>query len=636
MDSKAVLGANGPFAQQVNDFTVRPIQQQLAERVEATIQDGGVLVAESGTGTGKTFAYLVPALLSGKRIVVSTGTRHLQDQLFYRDLPAVRTVLGVAPDIALLKGRANYLCLWRLSQLGNQTAGRYDTSILKKRAIIEAWSAQTRVGETAEVGELEESDPVWREVTSTADNCLGGDCPDFSACFVNKARQRAMKANVVVVNHHLFFSDVSLKEQGFGELLPAYDAVIFDEAHQVPEIASRFFGFSVSTWQLSELCRDILVSEAKEKSGVPLNDITAALKQSLAELDLAFAKSDQSRGESALVLGHAPTMYALNQVLEALAELETALSQAAVAGEGLERCHQRCLLQQGYLLDWMDGGRRTDQLVCWYEVGRNNTRLTATPMNVANKMRTVLEQPNKAWVFTSATLAAGHDFGVFTQHLGCVEPETLLLDSPFDYAHNALLYLPKTLPEPGFRQFPQALVEAIIPVLEASQGRAFVLFTSYQMLHQLRDRLRNSIQWPLLVQGEAPRSELIDEFKRLGNAVLLGTASFWEGVDIKGATLSCVIIDKLPFTPPNDPVMRARAKQLEATGGNPFMELQVPEAIISLKQGAGRLIRDENDQGVLMLCDARLHTKRYGSRFVDALPPMAQTNDLSDVQAFFQ
>jgi ATP-dependent DNA helicase DinG len=632
--SAAALRAGGAFEQALSGFNPRESQQSFAENVARLINSGGVLVAESGTGTGKTFAYLVPALLSGQQVVISTGTRHLQDQLFFRDLPVVRKTLAVTADAALLKGRANYLCIYRLKQLGQDAALKYQKQTASKRSILENWATKTSLGEIAEVSELDEQDPIWRQVTSSSDNCLGSECPDFKECYVNKARQRAIKAQIVVVNHHLFFSDVSLKEKGFGELLPNYDVVIFDEAHQLPDVATRFFGFTISTFQLNELCRDVQVAEAKDKSGVPLQDSANGLQACAAPLHLAASK--HGRGRSSLLTEDPACLSAINALLDVLADLETDLSNAASAGDGLLRCHQRTLQIQGQLLDWMEHSARAGDLVCWFETTQSNTRLTASPLSVANQMRDILLRPEKASIMTSATLAVGEDFSFYLQHLGLDEVDTAHYDSPFDYQHNALLYLPDTLPEPQDRRFVDAMVETCLPVLKASRGRAFMLFTSYAMLHRVAQKMREYDQWTLFVQGQAPRGELIDQFRQSNDAILLGTKSFWEGVDIQGEDLSCVIIDKLPFVPPNDPVMSARLKKVEEAGGKPFFDIQIPDAIISLKQGAGRLIRDEKDRGILMICDSRLQSKGYGKKFLEALPPMPRTHSIKDVKQFFK
>jgi len=631
--SAAALGEGGAFTQALPGFNPRQGQQAFAEYVARLIDSSGVLVAESGTGTGKTFAYLVPALLSGRQVVISTGTRHLQDQLFFRDLPVVRKALEMTADIALLKGRANYLCIYRLKQLGQDATLKYQKQTASKRSTLENWAAMTSLGEIAEVSELDEQDPIWRQVTSTSDNCLGGECPDFKACYVNKARQRAIKAQIVVVNHHLFFSDVTLKEEGFGELLPDYDVVIFDEAHQLPDVATRFFGFAISTFQLNELCRDVLVCEAKEKSGVPLQDATSALQACVPPLHLAASK--HGRGAGNLLTEDPASMVAINALLDALADLETDLSNAASAGDGLQRCHQRTFQIQSQLLDWLEHSARAADLVCWFETTQSNTRLTASPLSVASQMRKILQRPEKTSILTSATLAAGEDFSYYLQQLGINEIDTAHYDSPFDYQQHALLYLPDNLPEPHDRRFVDAMVEASLQVLKASRGRAFMLFTSYAMLHRVAQKMRESTQWTLFVQGQAPRGELIDQFRKTPEAVLLGTTSFWEGVDIQGEDLSCVIIDKLPFAPPNDPVMSARLKKVQEAGGKPFFDVQIPDAVIRLKQGAGRLIRDEQDRGVLMICDSRLQSKGYGKKFIDALPPMRRTQRLQDVQRFF-
>lgn len=626
------LAEDGVFSQSIDGFKPREVQQKMAQAVTRTIETGGVLVVESGTGTGKTYAYLVPALLSGQRIVVSTDTRHLQDQLYFRDLPMLQKTLEVSLDVALLKGRANYLCQFRLNQLGQDPALRYQKDFQVKREILSNWSRKTRRGEISEVSEIDEQDSVWRAVTSTADNCLGSECPDFKECYVNKARQRALKSQMVVVNHHLFFSDASLKEEGFGELLPPYDVVIFDEAHQLPDVASRFFGFSVSSLQLKDLGRDIKVAEAKERSGMQLDDIVDKLNTAISQLDLSLSSS--ARGESSEAIEDPKRLSAINVVLDVLEEMGLALSQIAVRGEALERCDTRCTQLQDYLQQWVESAHRPGELICWYETSRSNTRLIGTPMDIANQMQLILQRPETSTILTSATLTSGSDFNYYLTNLGCGEVDTLQLDSPFDYERNALLYLPTNLPEPNDRSFPDKMLESITPVIQASKGRTFLLFTSYAMLYQIVDRMEQQGKWDLLVQGRAPRAELIDQFKQGDQCVLLGTASFWEGVDVKGDALCCVIIDKLPFVPPNDPVMRAKMRRMQEQGKNAFADLQIPEAIITLKQGAGRLIRDIDDKGVLMICDSRLKSKGYGEKFVQSLPPMRRTQDLSEVTQF--
>ena len=416
--------------------------------------------------------------------------------------------------------------------------------------------------------------------------------------------------------------------------------VLFDEpdpGHLItgllPDVATRFFGFTLSTFQLDELGRDILVAEAKEKSSVPLQDSVTRLRERVAPLHLAASR--HGRGESELLTGDAASMAAINDLLDALADLETDLSHAASAGDALERCHQRVLQVQGQLLDWLEHSARGGELVCWFDTTQLNTRLAASPLSVSKQMHGILQRPEKTSILTSATLAAGENFSYYLQNLGLQEVDTAHYDSPFDYANHALLYLPEGLPEPQDRRFADAMLEASMPVLDASRGRAFMLFTSYAMLRRVAEKMRQLGRWALFVQGQAPRGELIEQFRQSDRAVLLGTASFWEGVDIRGEDLSCVIIDKLPFVPPNDPVMKARLKNNEQAGGKPFFDIQVPDAIISLKQGAGRLIRDETDQGVLMLCDTRLRTKGYGKAFLEALPPMRRTDSLREVQQFF-
>ena len=612
-------------------FTPRVAQQEMAQAVDDALAHGGTLVVESGTGTGKTYAYLVPIILSGRRTIISTGTRHLQDQIFNRDLPEVGKALGRPVDAVLLKGRGNYLCRYRLNLQTQQSelVGKAESRSFQS---IEKWAATTQSGDISEARDVNEESPLWREVTSTADNCLGGQCPDFKQCFVVKARQRAMQADIVVVNHHLFFSDLTLKAEGFGELLPEHDAVVFDEAHSVAAIASGFFGFSVSSGQIIDLGDDVAAAEKAEQSGVDFAAAAMLLKQSLKHLQKA-GKPFVDQSVDFNTLQNAKFDDACQGLQRAFEEFERALAAAAPAGEGLKRCHERCLLIQARLDSWLSGGDRN--LIRWAEVGARRFRFHGTPLQISQRFEEMMTRNRAAWIFTSATLAVGDDFSAFCNPLGLQNAHTRRWASPYDFEKNALMYLPTDMPDPRQPDYDEALCEVITGVINASRGRAFCLFTSHGMMERVHRRLRDGSRWPLLLQGDAPKNELLKRFGEDGNAVLFGTASFWEGVDVVGEHLSCVIIDKLPFAPPDDPVLKNRLSACEQAGDNPFMDIQVPRAVIALKQGAGRLIRSETDRGVLVLCDPRVVSKGYGRLFLGSLPGMAVTRTLDAVEAFF-
>ncbi|MBS0431488.1 MAG: ATP-dependent DNA helicase, partial [Proteobacteria bacterium] len=630
--ASALLGADGPFARELPNFAPRATQQRMADAVAAAIDEGGTLVAEAGTGTGKTFAYLVPALLSGKRVIVSTGTRNLQDQLFHRDLPRVRSVLGAKIDAALLKGRANYLCLYRLEQTARDGTfpARAQASDLHT---IRAWRSRTRSGDRAELAEVPEGSPLWPRVTSTTENCLGSECPFFDDCFVMKARRRAQEADFVVVNHHLLFADLALKQEGFGDILPGAHAFILDEAHQVPELAGQFFSVGISARQLNELGNDAL-SECAGQAGAlsVLQPALDGLHDALRKARLAFDPLPQ-RGAFAQLEADANAHDALIALDAALDALAIALGGQAERSKGLSSVHERAL-HLGERLSRI-AERAGENEVRWYELSERGFTLNATPLDLAPPLRALREATRAAWIFTSATLSVAGNFDHYTQQLGLDDPETLALGSPFDYPAQALCYLPQGLPEPSARDYTERVIEAALPVLHASYGRAFLLFTSHRALRRAAELLEGKIDYPLFVQGSAPRHRLLNDFRESGNGVLLGAASFWEGVDVAGEALSCVVIDKLPFAAPDDPVLQARLEALARAGGNPFTQWQVPNAVIALKQGAGRLIRDVHDRGVLMLCDPRLMTRGYGRLFLASLPPVPRTRELADVQHFF-
>jgi ATP-dependent DNA helicase DinG len=631
-DCHELLGAAGPLARHVAGFIPRTAQQQMADAVAAAILSQDKLIVEAGTGTGKTFAYLLPAVHSGKKIIISTGTRHLQDQLFHNDLPVIRDALKAPVSTALLKGRTNYLCLHRLASTAGE-GGYLSRQHLHDLEQIRAWSDRTRSGDIAGLGEIPEDSSLWPRVTSTVDNCLGQECEFFRDCFVVRARRAAMEADVVVINHHLLFADMVLREEGFGELLPGVDAIIVDEAHQIPEVASMFFGTSISSHQLHDLIRDIQIEALREAADMSdLPETAQQLEGIVRRIRLALGHTDRRVG-LADVGGDFPVQEPMQELNAALTRLADRLQVAAERGKGLDSCRQRATVMLERLRSLLE--EPSGDTIPWFETQRQSFRLNLTPLNVAPAFTKALEGLPGAWIFTSATLAVGASFDHFASRLGLEEARTLQLESPFDYERNALLYLPEAMPDPADRRYTQAVVTCARAVLAASQGRAFLLFTSHAALQEAATLLEGTVNYPLLVQGSAPRADLLARFRRLGNAILLGTSSFWEGVDVRGGALSCVIIDKLPFASPGDPVLQARTDALRRQGRNPFMDYQLPNAVIALKQGAGRLIRDVNDRGVLVLCDPRLRQRSYGRVFLNSLPGMRRTGNLGDVHDFF-
>ncbi|WP_395683452.1 ATP-dependent DNA helicase [Dokdonella sp.] len=627
-----LLGPEGPFAREVPGFAPRAVQQAMAAAVEEAIADRQMLVAEAGTGTGKTYAYLVPALMSGKRVIVSTGTKTLQDQLFHRDLPQVRGVLGARLSAALLKGRANYLCLHRLEQTYKE--GRFTSrEQVSQLHAIRVWSQRTLAGDRAELAEVAEDSLLWPKVTSTTENCLGADCPMFNDCFVVKARRAAQEADLVVVNHHLLFADLAIKQEGFGEILPGAHAFILDEAHQIPDLAGQFFSVTLSARQLSELAGDTL-AECANVSGAlaSLQPAIEALTLAVKRLRLALDRFP-TKGSFVQIEHDSEVERELAELAGALAALAEALDKHAARSRGLASIGERATEQAARLSHLTDGSAR--DAVHWYELSAHGFAFHATPLDIAGPLRELRAQSQAAWIFTSATLAVGGRFEHFARQIGLSDPLELRVDSPFDYGRQALAYLPRGLPDPSAADYVDRVIDAVVPVLEASNGRAFLLFTSHRALRRAAELLPQRIAFPLFVQGTAPRNLLLTAFRESGNGVLLGAASFWEGVDVAGDALSVVVIDKLPFAAPDDPVLVARLDALRDAGGNPFTEWQVPNAVIALRQGAGRLIRDVHDRGVLMLCDPRLTTRGYGKLFLASLPPLPRTANLDDAVRFF-
>jgi ATP-dependent DNA helicase DinG len=636
-DIDEMFSANGALAQAVGEFRVREGQIEMANAVAQAIRDNTVLVAEAGTGTGKTFAYLIPALLSGGKVIISTGTKNLQDQLFDRDIQVVRQALKLPVTVALLKGRSNYVCHHFLERA--QHEGRFQSAEdARYLPMIVNFARNTASGDKSDVADVPENATVWPHVTSTRENCLGSECAHYAKCFVMEARKQALAADVVVVNHHLFFADVVLRDEGVSELLPASNTIIFDEAHQLPETAGLFFGQTVSTAEMVELARDARVEAAVSARDTPaLPEAARTFEKAARDLRLVF-KEESGRFTYQILERMREFAPALATVDAKLGALAAALESQAERAEGLEKCWQRARVLLDQLRDWRD--HDDPSRVRWAELFYSALHLNATPLSVAEIFQAQIGERARAWIFTSATLSVGGDFGHYCRQMGLTEAQTNSWESPFNYAENSLLYVPRDMPEPNTPTYTQSVVAAALPALEASAGRAFMLFTSLRAMREAYDRLKDAfaqrgLDYPLMMQGEGSRSELLERFRRLGNAVLVGSQSFWEGVDVRGEALSLVVIDKLPFAAPDDPLLAARIEKINRDGGNAFVEYQLPQAVITLKQGAGRLIRDETDRGVLMICDPRLFSKGYGRRILRSLPPMKGTRKIDDVVDFF-
>ena len=634
---RQVFEKDGILASQIEGYHERTQQLEMALAIADAIEHNTQLVAEAGTGTGKTFAYLVPALLTGGKVIISTGTKNLQDQLFNRDLPNVRDALKIPVTVAMLKGRSNYVCHYHLERAANEGrfASRDDARYLH---VIKTFSENTKTGDKSELTDVPENATIWANVTSTRDNCLGGDCNFYKECFVMEARKQALVADVVVVNHHLFFADVMLRDEGVAELLPSANTVIFDEAHQLPDVAGLFFGEDISTSQLIELARDCTAAHLSlAKDCIELGESIPLLEKACKDFRLVFAyEGSRMPVQKALALkGFQDAFEHMKKRLEALS---TVLETQAARDPLLEKCWQRSMDLSNLLQRWMSA--ENDNLVRWVEVFTHSVQLHATPLSVAEGFGKQLNAQPRAWIFTSATLAVKNDFSHYLAQMGLQEAVTATWQSPFNYQEQALFYVPPDMPDPNNPSYSSCVAAAALPVLRASGGRAFVLSTSLRAMREIHALLKeafaeNGIESPLLLQGDSSRTELLDRFRKLGNAVLVGSQSFWEGVDVRGEALSVVIIDKLPFAPPDDPVLSARVDKLNAEGKNAFMEYQLPYSVITLKQGAGRLIRDENDRGVLMICDPRLISKSYGRKIWQSLPPFKRTRDLAEVEAFF-
>ncbi len=634
---EALFAETGPLAAAIPAYKLRPQQIEMAHAVAAAIEARKILIVEAGTGTGKTFAYLAPALLMGGKVIVSTGTKTLQDQLFNRDIPTLRKALRVPVTVAVLKGRANYVCHYHLDRqlLDGRFANRDDAIHLR---VLESYARTSKTGDRSGLSEVPEDATIWPLVTSTRDNCLGGDCPRYKGCFVMEARKQALAADVVVVNHHLFFADLMLRGEGITELLPACNTVIFDEAHQLPETATLFFGQSVSTAQLVELARDTRIEAAVgAKDFAALPDAAAAMERAARDLRLTISQ-EVGRQPAKALEDRADFQDALNTLSAKLGALTTLLEFQADRSEGLANCLRRGEELAQRIEQWREAPE--GDTVRWIELFHTSLQLNATPLSIADIVRAQVDGDSRAWIFTSATLSVKGDFAHYQSEMGLEHAQAATWDSPFDYESQALLYVPERMPEPNSPGYTRAVVEAVLPAIGASRGRAFLLFTSLRAMREAHQLLQDGFRlrgydFPLLLQGEGPRSELLERFRRLGNAVLVASQSFWEGVDVRGEALSLVMIDRLPFAPPDDPVLAARIDKMNAEGRNAFMQYQVPQAVIALKQGAGRLIRDETDRGVLMICDTRIVNKPYGRKIWQSLPPMKRTRLVADVLSFF-
>ncbi|WP_424195385.1 ATP-dependent DNA helicase [Ampullimonas aquatilis] len=650
-----LFAETGPLAQTIDGFRPRQSQLEMAAGITQAIESHSTFIAEAGTGTGKTFAYLVPALLWGGKVIISTGTKNLQDQIFLRDIPTVRNALTLPVSVALLKGRANYVCHYHLARVTEygRLPSKEDVAYLRQ---IERFLKTSQTGDKAELNSVPEGASIWPLVTSTRDNCVGTDCTHYKDCFVMKARKAAQEADVVVVNHHLFFADLMLRDAGVSELLPTANTIIFDEAHQLPDTATLFFGESVSTSQLLELARDTQAEGlVHARDGADWVTLAGALEKAARDTRLAFGQ-DSSKLSRPQLAASSPFFMAAPTVTTALSHLKTVLEQQAERAETLAQCLNRCV---DLLLRWQNWLRdeQTDLPGCesvrWLEIFASSLTLHQTPLSVADIFTKQREGPPRAWIFTSATLSMRgktieERFAHYASQLGLSASQAGLWPSPFDFATQALLYVPKGLPAPASPQFNNAMIDTVLPLIHAAhrekageKGGTFILCTTLRAVRATAQRLREEadagrFDYPLMVQGEAGKTELLERFRQAGNAVLVGSQSFWEGVDVRGRALSLVIIDKLPFAPPDDPVLAARLAVMEKSGGNPFMDFQIPNAVITLKQGAGRLIRGEDDRGVLVICDARLVDKPYGRLIWQSLPPFTRTREAQTVIDFFE
>ena len=635
--TRRILSEKGRLSTAIPEFSSRPEQLELALAIAQAISKRHTLVAEAGTGTGKTFAYLVPCLLTDKKVLISTATKTLQDQLFSKDLPTLIRALGVSKKIQNLKGRANYICHYRTAlhaEEGHFVNKQNASEIL----LIRKRLSRLKDGVKSELPEIQEDSMVWPFVTSTTENCLGGECPNYDECFLVKARKRALESDVVVINHHLFFADSKLKDGGFGDLLPYADIIIFDEAHQLADTATSFFGERFGSRQIKELFNDTIREwPVLDLANQPLNQLILSLDKAIDALLMSFHKSDDKIEWQHCVRREAFSK-AYTKLISLLEDMDACFQSQQQDDEsklspGLKRCYLRLEQLHAQLLRLKDD---VDGMIKWVERYKQSLVFNMTPSDVSEGFSQIRKTHHAAWVFTSATLTSNHSFENFNRALGLKNAETLMLPSPFDFKHQAVLYLPRGIPDTRHAQYYDVLVDVAVQLINACQGRCFFLFTSYKALNLVANTLKNRIDFPLLIQGDESKSILLNRFRTLGNAVLLGTATFWEGVDVKGRALSCVIIDKIPFSSPADPVIRGKMNHLKTLGLSPFDALALPEAILALKQGVGRLIRDKEDKGVLVIADPRLSGRSYGSEILKSLPQMTLTRENINVMNFIK
>ena len=626
----AFFGRNGPLARVLPGYEERPAQRKLSEAVAEVLDVGGLLLAEAGTGTGKTLAYLLPAVELGRRVVVSTGTKNLQEQLVQKDIPILAQALGRDLNVAVMKGRANYLCLLRFSSFAKAGSFRRLEEVPVYRA-VEAWAPATATGDRAEVADMPDVVDFWREVSAASENCIGQSCSLFESCFVTRMRQRALEADLVVVNHHLLCADLAVKDGSYGQVIPAYDTLILDEAHLIEDVATQYFGVQVSSFRVEELARD--VERELKAAKLDAREVRAEVEGLRLRGDRLFGLLSRGRG-GRLATGWmdarvAEESHGLLQRLEGLRTVLLAVPDRPEALLGLAGRALALAVELAFLMR-----AEADDHVYFVETRGRGVFLRAMPIDVSGRLKEVLFDEVRAAVLTSATLAVDGGFTYVKDRLGIEPTAELLLASPFRYEEQALLYVPRDMPEPQAPQFVDHVAEEVVSLLELSRGRAFVLFTSYANMNAVAERIAGRVDYPLLIQGEAPKAQLLDTFRATPHAVLLATTSFWQGVDVAGEQLSCVIIDKLPFASPGDPVVSARIERLRSRGQNAFGEYQVPVAVLMLKQGLGRLIRSATDRGILAVLDSRLLRKQYGRRFLESLPPTRLVHDLDEVARF--
>ena len=634
---------NGALAKAITGFSPRQAQTDMALEVANAIEKESSLIVEAGTGTGKTFAYLIPAFLSvnssssgdelNTKIIVSTGTKNLQEQLFHKDIPLVKKALASNVQVALLKGRANYLCRYRLAQY-QESRGQLDAETLTDLVKVKTWANSTQSGDIGELVNVTEDSAVFPFITSTLDNCLAKDCPDYEQCYLVRARQKAIDADLIVVNHHLFFADMALKDTGFGELIPKAQVMIFDEAHQIGDIASDYFGEAFSTRQLVDLCADVLQIYRSKLTDVKQLGLAAEkLQKTCQEFRLLF-NYDPERGNWREKYKQQQFVHKYQRLKIDLDFLYQVIKLCVSRNEAIDSCFDRAvkLLSQYEVMAKVD----INGMSFWYETTPRHVVLHLTPLSVADKFSAYVKESGAGWIFTSATLAVDNSFEHFAKHLGLNNASQLLLESPFNYQKQSQLVVPRYLPEANDKNRAAHLSQLAKPLIAASKGACFMLFTSYRVMNQVADLLAEEIDNTLLVQGQMAKRVLLEKFIDNENAVLLATASFWEGIDVRGDKLTCVIIDKLPFASPDDPLLQARCEDVKRQGGDAFAQIQLPQAVIALKQGVGRLIRDVSDRGIMVICDNRLVNRPYGQVFLKSLPDMKRSRNLSQAIEFIE